>query len=486
MKIQAAIFDMGGTIETYGYTRTIQLDGTSAIQQVLTQAGIDLRLEDEQLLDIISTGLKQYKQWSIETLVELPPARVWSEYIFRDLGVDIDCLTLIAEELSFLIETRFYCRDMRPEMPAVLKSIQDMGLKIGIISNVNSRGQVPINLANYGIKSYFDPVVLSSEYGRRKPDPSIFQYAAWLAKVPTSQCAYIGDRILRDILGARRAGYGLAVQIRHTFEHGEEDEGAEPDAVIDQMTELIDLLKEENKSSSSSAAFHARPVSAILFDAGDILYFRPNRGKQLTPFLQEFGLVIEAHHLIGKKALEFKAYRGLISPSQYHEALLRLYGLTREEDIERGMQVLKAEEDNVSFFEGVPETLAALKSAGFMLGIITDTAAPLSTKLEWFERGGFGNCWDSIVSSKEVGVRKPDPLIYEAALQQLGITAAQAVFVGHKAVELDGARALGIKTVAFNYEEDAAADYYIEKFSDLLSVPLIYINAGYNENAPAD
>lgn len=486
IKIQAVFFDMGGTIETFGYTRELRLEATPVLRQCLLQAGIDLRLGDEQLMDVIAAGLKRYKSWSIQTLVELPPVRVWSEFIFAELGVQSERLAPVAEELSFLVETRFYHRVLRPEMPRVLETIRRMGLKIGLISNVNSRGQVPTNLENYGIKAYFDPIVLSSEYGRRKPDPSIFQYAAWLAKAPTSRCAYVGDRILRDILGARRAGYGLAVQIRHDFEHGEEDAGTEPDAVIDTMTGLIDLLEREQNKGSTKMSGQPRPQRAVLFDAGDILYFRPYRGQQIGSFLQELGLAIDESHLAGKKALEYQAYRGQISQSQYHEGLLRLYGVSREEDIARGLQIMKAEEDDVSFFEGVAETLAALKSAGFLLGIITDTAAPLHAKLEWFERGGFGRCWDSIVSSKEIGVRKPNPAIYEAALQQLGVTARQAVFVGHKTVELEGAHAVGIKTVAFNYDPDATADYYIARFPDLLTVPCISLNTGCSQDDRPD
>ena len=41
---------MGGTIETYGYTRELRLEATAVIQDRLSQAGIDLRLDNEQLL----------------------------------------------------------------------------------------------------------------------------------------------------------------------------------------------------------------------------------------------------------------------------------------------------------------------------------------------------------------------------------------------------------------------------------------------------
>ena len=97
----------------------------------------------------------------------------------------------------FFIETHWFQRARRPEVPGVLEAIHNMGLKIGLISNVNSRGQVPANLDLYGIQHYFDPKIAayrSSEYGRRKPNPAIFHYAARLANVPTSECLYVGDR----------------------------------------------------------------------------------------------------------------------------------------------------------------------------------------------------------------------------------------------------------------------------------------------------
>ena len=176
------------------------------------------------------------------SLIELSPDKVWCDYIFRDIDIDRTVLSSISEELMLFYETRLYYRDMRPEIPEVLEAIKKLGLKIGLISNVNSLGQVPTNLEKYKIKHYFDPIVLSSEYGRRKPDPAIFHYAARLANVPTSECIYVGDRISRDIDGANRAGFKMAVQICHDFDHGETDFGPEPDVKITKMTELLDII----------------------------------------------------------------------------------------------------------------------------------------------------------------------------------------------------------------------------------------------------
>jgi hypothetical protein len=130
-----------------------------------------------------------------------------------------------------------------------------------------------------GSPTSFSFVITSSQFGRRKPDASIFQRAAFFAGAPTSKCAYVGDRVTRDIDGARKAGYKLAIQIVHDFAHGEQDEGEVPDAVIQHMGELPQIIAAENNLNCRLSRRLNNPIKALLFDAGDILYFRPNRGR---------------------------------------------------------------------------------------------------------------------------------------------------------------------------------------------------------------
>ncbi len=245
MKIQAVFFDMGGTVETFWYDRQLRLQATPPIKHILARAGIDLHLTHPELYQVVSDGLDRYHAWSLKSLQELPTLQIWQEFILCQYAMDPEKLGSISEDLMCWVETNYYHRKMRPEMPEVLEWIQHHGFKIGLISNVGSRGQVPDSLERYGLHQYFDPIVLSSEYGRRKPDPAIFHYAARLACVPTSQCVYVGDRITRDIDGARRAGFCLAIQIRHAFNHGEPDIGSTPDAVIDDMRQLLDILSQK-------------------------------------------------------------------------------------------------------------------------------------------------------------------------------------------------------------------------------------------------
>jgi putative hydrolase of the HAD superfamily len=471
MAIRAVLFDMGGTIETLSYDRELRLKAVPGLRKILSGAGVSLPITDEQFLDLFTERFHKYHQWRKQSLQELPTWQIWMDYILCDYPEFAQQIKAISEALTVYYELNFYQRKMRPEMPAVLEAIRMRGLKIGVISNVCSLGQVPTNLDRYGLKRYFDLVVLSSEYGRRKPDPAIFHYAARLMAIPTSQCLYVGDLVSRDVIGARKAGYRIAVQIRHEFTQDESGDGAIPDAVIDDMAELLDVLEKECVEHATTIT--PGEIQAILFDAGDILYHRPHSGHKFKAFLKNLSLETHHSHTEEKKNLTTQAYRGQISQDQYWEAVVRMYGITDPGQIESGKQILAAEGDDVEPIDGVPETLAVLKKMGFLLGIVTDTATSISRKLEWFEKGGFGNVWDSIISSKEIGIRKPDPRIYQAALHQLGLNPEQAVFVGHDARELEGARTVGLRTIAFNYEKAAKADFYVERFSDLLKLPLI-------------
>ena len=474
MNVKAVFFDMGGTIDTFWYSRAMRLGETPGLQTLLLSRGIDLYLTDVQLYELVIHGIARYHQWRLVSNDELPASLVWRDYILVDYPSKFPQLETIADELMVWIETHYYRRQMRPEMPTVLEAIQKMGYKIGLISNVNSLGQVPLNLTQYGIKHYFNPIVLSSEYKRRKPDPSIFHYAARLANTPTSECIYIGDRIARDILGAKRAGYKLAIQIRHNFKHGENDDGAIPDLILNNMNELLSVLQDDKKFRKDHPISRLNNnIRAVLFDADGVLYYREDKDQEYRKICNEFGIEIPDFPEKKKEHYRRMASIGLITFEQYKAEVLKLLGITNPCQISRGIQIAQEESNRVLYFTDIRETLTKLKNENLYLGIVTDTAHPLHEKINKLERGGFGNVWDSIISSREVGIQKPDPRIYQLALQQLGINSNQAVFVGHKAIELEGARKVGMITVAFNYENGANADFYIKDFSEIADLPIL-------------
>ncbi len=476
MAIQAVFFDVGGTLETIYYDDELRLAATARLRQQLIEGGLDTGLTIEELYQVIQKGLLRYRAWNRKSLMELESPRIWQEYIFTDLNLPSERLAALAEDLSFFIETQFYRREMRPEVPAVLETIKEMGLKMGIISNVMSRGMVPYALQRYGISEYFDPVVLSSVYGRRKPDPAIFLHTAKLAGVPRNACVHVGDKASRDVLGAKQAGYRLAIQVEHSPIDGPDSHDAMPDFFLRDLTELPDVLENEMSRSAKKVTPskpEVREIKAILFDAGDLLYHRPREEERLAAFLAELGLNLSPMPMRERETLRTMAFVGKLTKKEYQNSILEFCGVQGAENLARGRQVLEEENNDVVFFDGVKETLLGLKERGLLLGVVTDTYQPTSVKLEWFDEAGIGRVWDAFVSSCEVGVRKPEPDIYRIALHELGIQPEEAAFVGHKASELDGAKAVGMTTIAFNYEENAEADFHIERFNDLLTLPIL-------------
>jgi putative hydrolase of the HAD superfamily len=65
-----------------------------------------------------------------------------------------------------------------------------------------------------------------------------------------------------------------------------------------------------------------------------------------------------------------------------------------------------------------------------------------------------------IVDSAFVGMRKPDPAIYELTVERLGagVTAADCVFIDDIDVNCDTARSLGMAAVQFHSTEQAIAE----------------------------
>jgi sugar phosphate isomerase/epimerase len=99
-------------------------------------------------------------------------------------------------------------------------------------------------LAEFGMADYFEAVVLSSEHGRRKPDPHLFEVAAQAMGVKPEECAFVGNRQDTDLAGARRAGFGKVVLLRRTIarKRASDDATLAPDHWIDGLEELLSIF----------------------------------------------------------------------------------------------------------------------------------------------------------------------------------------------------------------------------------------------------
>jgi len=68
------------------------------------------------------------------------------------------------------------------------------------------------------------------------------------------------------------------------------------------------------------------------------------------------------------------------------------------------------------------------------------------------------NLFSTVVESRKVGVRKPEPRFYELACEQVGIAPADAVFLDDLGINLKPARAMGMTTIKVTSADQALTD----------------------------
>lgn len=216
-------------------------------------------------------------------------------------------------------------------------------------------------------------------------------------------------------------------------------------------------------------------IRGVLFDAAGVLYDRKvPTGKYAVRLLAERGHDREPTEAerASLRATQARASTGQIDAGDYWDEFLRVRGVTSAHERKELTRLVMEQTNQVHGLPGARDTLAALKRRGLVVGIITDTIYPVDWKMQWLAKAGVADLIDVVTCSRVARVQKPDPAIYMKALRQAGLAPDEAVFVGHDGREIDGARAVGMITVAVHHEPSVWADYYIEALPDLLELPL--------------
>ena len=95
----------------------------------------------------------------------------------------------------------------------------------------------------------------------------------------------------------------------------------------------------------------------------------------------------------------------------------------------------------LSINPGTVEVLADLKAGGTTLALLSNAGPDFGS---YFRHGPLGDFFAACYVSGELGLLKPHPGIYQHVLDDLGISAARAVFIDNREVNVRGAEALGI------------------------------------------
>ena len=101
------------------------------------------------------------------------------------------------------------------------------------------------------------------------------------------------------------------------------------------------------------------------------------------------------------------------------------------------------------------EALRRLRAAGLPIGLLTNNIDPMPRD---GELGGVLTLFDAVVESSVEGIRKPEPEIYQRALERLGVPADGTAYLDDLGVNLKPARALGMHTIKVGDPHRALAE----------------------------
>ncbi len=88
-----------------------------------------------------------------------------------------------------------------------------------------------------GLDGYFDPIVISAEYGLRKPDQRLTAKALATMNLDPSEVLFVGNDMYRDVYGAGRLGIKT---IFVSSNQGEKyHEGTIPDYTADRFEDVL-------------------------------------------------------------------------------------------------------------------------------------------------------------------------------------------------------------------------------------------------------
>ena len=205
-------------------------------------------------------------------------------------------------------------------------------------------------------------------------------------------------------------------------------------------------------------------IKTIFFDWFNTLAcYNPPREEIQSLALREFGIALTPQEILPGLMLADKNWfeesarskienRSLEEQAelriQYEETMLAQVGIeASKETLVKVMARVHQLYQGMTFvlFDDVLPTLKILKQQDYTMGLLTNLAKNMDTICHGL---GLEPYIDVVVTSGEAGADKPNPLIFQMALQRAGVEASEAVHVGDQyKMDVLGARGVGISPI---------------------------------------
>jgi putative hydrolase of the HAD superfamily len=193
-------------------------------------------------------------------------------------------------------------------------------------------------------------------------------------------------------------------------------------------------------------------LRAVLFDAGNTLLFL-DFARMAREVGAAIGLPLTEQQLAAQAKpaalmLERADRSDRERASVYLETLFLMAGVPRSsiEAVRNRLLELHQEGHLWSGLDpGTPAALQRLKDAGLRLAVVSNSDGRVEEALE---ATGIRHFFEVVIDSQIVGYEKPDPRIFFEALNRLGVSPSQALYVGDiYEVDVVGARRAGMDVV---------------------------------------
>lgn len=190
-------------------------------------------------------------------------------------------------------------------------------------------------------------------------------------------------------------------------------------------------------------------IKLILFDLGGVL-FTDGTSKFIKSISTKYNISLEKVSDIVNGELGLKYREAQITRNEFWNQLVSKLSLTEN--------IIDLENEWISYyelFEKTKEIIIKLKEK-YKLYYLSNNVKERAEKLN--EKFDYLKLFDGGVYSHEVKAIKPDPRIYEFALNKAGFSANETVFIDDKESSLEPAKKMGIETILFENSDKLEAD----------------------------
>ncbi|OGD72237.1 hypothetical protein A3D09_02925 [Candidatus Collierbacteria bacterium RIFCSPHIGHO2_02_FULL_49_10] len=191
-------------------------------------------------------------------------------------------------------------------------------------------------------------------------------------------------------------------------------------------------------------------IKAIIFDCGEVL-IQGMHGVQ-TAIAQLVGITEQEVWDQINREPKNQMFCGLITEREYWEAVIEDNQWLATSD-----QLIQIMRDNFTEVPGTRQIIERLCKVGYKLGLLS-----VHTR-EWVEHceaeHQYHHLFDVIQYSYEVGMRKPNPLVFLKILEDLGVGPGEAVFIDDHPKNIQAARDLGIQAILFTSAEQLTVEF---------------------------